>query len=247
MPGDADVLRFPSAPQAPAIGMTLSGIALSRNKATVLDHVDLTLNKHGITGLIGPNGAGKSILLRVLTGLIPPDAGTMWIDPDLGRPALVFQKPVLLRRSVKRNLLHALRVAGVPKQERTGRLAELLVAADLTAQAETPARALSGGEQQRLAFVRALAEQPKLLLLDEPTASLDPSATAAIERLTRATASQGVKVIFVTHDRGQAERLCDDIVFLHKGRVTEETPAAKFFQSPNSTAGRHYLKGDLLL
>ncbi|SEW13023.1 tungstate transport system ATP-binding protein [Cognatiyoonia koreensis] len=247
MPGDAQILRFPPAGTDTSEGIRLVDICLQRNGESVLDKLSLTLGEKGITGLIGPNGAGKSVLLRVLTGLISPNSGVVQIAPHLGDPALVFQKPVLLRRSVKANLTHALRIAGVAKPARSGRLAELLVIAELTRQAEAPARTLSGGEQQRLAFARALASNPRLLLLDEPTASLDPAATAAIERLTRATAASGVKVIFVTHDRAQAARVCDDIAFLHKGRVTEHASVTSFFDAPQSRAARHYLQGDLLL
>lgn len=247
MPADAQILRFPHADANRSPCVEMSNIRLTRDGVTLLDQASLTLDRHGITGLIGPNGAGKSVLLRVLTGLIKPDQGSVDVAKDIGQPALVFQKPVLLRRSVKANLAHALRIANVPHRKRTGRLAELLVRADLTTQAETQARALSGGEQQRLAFVRALAANPKLLLLDEPTASLDPAATAAFERLTRATSLQGVKVVFVTHDRAQAARVCDDVAFLHNGRVSEHTPAAAFFDAPQSSAARQYLNGDLLL
>lgn len=247
MPADAQILHFPHGAPEQSPGIAANGLCLQRDGVTLLDDVSIALNRLGVTGLIGPNGAGKSVLLRVLTGLITPDNGQVITPADMGPPALVFQKPVLLRRTVKANLAHALRIAGVPRRDRMGRLAELLVSADLTGHAETQARALSGGEQQRLAFVRALAAQPKILLLDEPTASLDPAATAAFERLTRATSMQGVKVVFVTHDRAQAARICDDIVFLHKGRVTEHTPSKAFFEHPQSSAARRYLSGDLLL
>jgi tungstate transport system ATP-binding protein len=170
------------------------------------------------------------------------------IEPSLSdNLALVFQSPVVLRRSVKANLDHALKIYGVPKSERLGRIAELLVMADLTMLAEAPARALSGGEKQRLAMARALAARPKLLLLDEPTASLDPHSTAAIERLTRSAVATGVKVVMVTHDRGQAERMADDVLFLHRGRATEHTPAEQFFNTPTSEEGKTYLKGHILL
>ena len=96
-------------------------------------------------------------------------------------------------------------------------------------------------------MVRALAARPKLLLLDEPTASLDPHATAAIERLTRSAVATGAKVILVTHDHAQAERLADDVLFVHRGRATEHSPAARFFDTPSSEEGRTYLKGQILL
>jgi len=224
------------------------GLTYRRGGNTLLDGLSFELPASGITALLGPNGAGKSLLLRALAGLLRPDEGEVALHPDIrGAVALVFQSPVLLRRSVRGNLLHALAIAGVPRRMRSGRLAELLVMADLTRCAERPARALSGGEQQRLAIVRALARQPRLLLLDEPTASLDPRSTAAIEALTRKVVAAGCKVVFVTHDWAQAERLADEVIFLHRGRITEMTPARRFFRAPASEAARAYRNGRLLL
>ncbi len=199
---------------------------------------------------MGPNGAGKSLSLRMMAGLVKPDAGEVSFAG--GRPgaqdvALVFQKPVLLRRSVRANLAHALATYGVPRRERPARLADLLRRTDLEGLAQAPARRLSGGEQQRLAMARALAAGPRFLLLDEPTASLDPHATAAIEALICRAAADGVKVVLVTHDRGQAARLADDVLFLHRGRLAEAAPARRFFEAPASREARAYLAGDLLV
>lgn len=246
MPTDARVIPLRDPKKERAIAVSLSGVTISYNGSNLLSDVTADLVAGGITGLIGPNGAGKSVLLRTIAGLLKADSGKIVIANDTA-PALVFQRPVLLRRTVRANLLHALKTAGVPRKARAGRLAELLVAGDLSKLAESPARALSGGEQQRLAIVRALASEPELLLLDEPTASLDPAATFAIENLIKSTASAGVKIVLVTHDRTQAARLCDDILFLHNGMVAEHTSAATFFQSPQSRAAKAYLSGELLL
>jgi tungstate transport system ATP-binding protein len=161
--------------------------------------------------------------------------------------AVVFQRPVVLRRSVAANLTHALSIYGVPRGERARRRDELLALGQLQDLAERPARVLSGGEQQRLSMVRALAAEPDLLLLDEPTASLDPQATAAIEALVGEAAARGVKIVMVTHDRGQAQRLADEILFLHRGRLTERSPADDFFAQPQSVEAQAYLEGRLLL
>jgi len=227
--------------------LTLTDIRLSHEGRNLLDGVIAEISSNGITTLIGPNGAGKSLLLRVIMDLVKPTSGVVEFGDGFEHPALVFQRPILLRRSVRANLNHALKLAKVPKADRSGRLAELLVAADLTRLAENPARALSGGEQQRLSIVRALASNPSLLLLDEPTASLDPSATKAIEDLIRNTSAAGVKIILVTHNRAQAKRLADDVLFLHQGKIAEHTLAEKFFQTPQSDAAKGYLAGDLLL
>ncbi len=243
----AKVLTFP--PHAPVVetAVAITNLHISDGPTAILQGIDLTLSSGGITGLIGPNGAGKSVLLRSIAGLLTPNRGQVCVATELGAPAMVFQKPVLLRRSVKANLIHALKIAGVPRHQRAGRLAEILVMTQLTTHAEAPARRLSGGEQQRLAFGRALAADPGLLLLDEPTASLDPASTAAIEVLIKQTAARGVKVILVTHDQAQARRLCDDIAFLHHGRILEQGPAQQVLTTPQTQTAQTYLDGALLL
>ena len=159
----------------------------------------------------------------------------------------MFQRPVLLRRSVAANLDHALKIYGLARPERPGRIAELLALGQLEPLAGRPARVLSGGEQQRLSMVRALAARPALLLLDEPAASLDPQATAALEALIRAVAGKQVKVVLVTHDRDQARRMASEIVFLHRGRIAEQAAATRFFDQPQSPEAQAYLAGRLLL
>ncbi|MBS8225208.1 ATP-binding cassette domain-containing protein [Vannielia litorea] len=228
-------------------GIAVQGVYLSRGGRALLRGVDLALGGGGITALLGSNGAGKSLLLRVIAGMIQPDAGEVELAPRFARPALVFQKPVLLRRSVRANLAHALKLARVPRAQRAGRITELLDLCDLASLAAAPARRLSGGEQQRLAVARALATDPALLLLDEPTASLDPKATAAIEAIALRAAGRGVKLVLVTHDRAQAERLAGDVAFLHQGRVVEHAPAHRFFSTPESAEARAYLDGRLFL
>ncbi|WP_299619076.1 ABC transporter ATP-binding protein [Pelagibius sp.] len=232
----------------PAI--VLEDLVFARGGRRLVDRLSMTLGPAGVTALMGPNGAGKSLTLRLIAGLIEPDRGQVRFaggDPAPQEMALVFQKPVLLRRSVRANLDHALKTYGVPRRERAGRLAELLALGQLESLAERPARVLSGGEQQRVAMVRALVAGPRYLLLDEPTVSLDPQATAAIEALVSRAVADGARVILVTHDRGQAQRLADDIRFLHKGRLVEAASAARFFRAPQSAEARAYLAGELLL
>ena len=244
---EAALLAFPPEEGA-APAATLEGVSILRAGTRLLDGLDLAVPGSGVTAVMGPNGAGKSLTLRLLSGLIAPDAGQVVLSPHVaGRTALVFQKPVLLRRSVRANLAHALKVYGVPRRARPARLTALLALGRLEALADRPARRLSGGEQQRLAMVRALAAEPALLLLDEPTASLDPQATAAIEGMVRGAAAEGVAVVLVTHDQGQARRLADRVVLLHRGRVAETGPARRFFEAPASEEGRAYLEGRLLL
>jgi len=230
--------------------LTLERVSLARGGRALLDAVSLTLTPGGVTALIGPNGAGKSLTLRLIAGLIAPDAGSVrWgarAAPAKGAVALVFQRPVLLRRSVAANLDHALSVAGVARRMRPARRAALLALGGLETLADRPARALSGGEAQRLALARALAAQPRLLLLDEPAASLDPAATAAVEALIARVAAQGTTVLLVSHDVGQARRLAGRVVFLHAGRVVEDAPADRALNHPQSPEARAYLAGRLL-
>jgi len=245
----ARVLPFPrpldGRASSPARPPALDEVRVFRGGRAVLDGLTLDLPGEGVTALMGPNGAGKSLALRVLAGLVAPRSGKVRADPR--EAALVFQRPVLLRRRVRADLDHALRAAGAPRAGRAARLDALLALGGLETLADRPARSLSGGEAQRLAFIRALAANPRRLLLDEPTASLDPRATAALESLIAGAAADGVEILLVTHDRGQAARLADRVAFLHAGRAAEVTPAATFFDRPASDAARAYLAGKLLL
>lgn len=226
----------------------LEKIVYSEGMNRLLDGLSLTLRNGGVTVLMGPNGAGKTLTLRILARLLKPTSGNLKECGISSRDiALVFQKPVLLRRSVEANLIHALKLLGTPKHQRSEQLATLLKLGGLQDLAKRSARQLSGGEQQRLAMVRALAAKPKLLLLDEPSASLDPQATAAIEKLIGQAAQDGTKVVLVTHDIGQAKRLATDVVFMSHGSVTEHTEAKVFFDKPKSVEAAAYLDGRLLI
>ncbi len=229
------------------------GLVLARGGRRILDGVDVRFAREGISVLLGPNGAGKSVLLRVLAALLEPDSGRVSWGGQAPRRALrrslgfVFQKPVLLRRSTLANVRYGLRAAGVGRAESLRRAHEALAFAGLEEVARSPARLLSGGEQQRLAIARALAIEPEALFLDEPTANLDPAATARIETMIRAITRAGRKVVLVTHDVAQARRLAAEVEFLHRGRVVESTPAAEFFEAPASPAARAYLAGEILI
>lgn len=203
----------------------------------------LDLSPTGVTVIMGANGAGKSLLLRLLHGLVAPTSGTVEAQ---GRQAMVFQRPVMLRRSVEANLLFALKRENSDADPRA-RCREILERINLADRAKQPAQALSGGEQQRLALARALATNPETLFLDEPTASLDPAATLAIEAMVQEAAENRTKVILVTHDIGQARRVADDVVFLQNGALAEHTLAAKFFDAATSPQARAYLNGQIVL
>jgi tungstate transport system ATP-binding protein len=153
----------------------------------------------------------------------------------------------MFRRSVAANIGYALRAARVPAESQPARLAELLNLVGLAAVGDRPAPRLSGGEQQRLALARALAPDPSVLFLDEPTASLDPASTKAFEDVIQMIVARGIKIVMSTHDLGEARRLAGEIVLLHKGRVIETGLAAAFFGRPETAAARRFLDGDLLV
>lgn len=227
----------------------IRGLRFEARDNTLIDIPSLELSGSGITVIMGPNGAGKSLLLRLMHGLLQPiDGDIRCFGQPLGpkvirQQALVFQTPVLLRRTAEANLRFVLKTRG----HSLDRASELLAAVGLDGKGKTPARRLSGGERQRLAIALALATEPKLLFLDEPTASLDPASVQAIEAIVSNAASRGVRIVFVTHDAGQARRLADDVVFVANGRVVEHTSAARFFDTPETKAAQGYLAGRLLI
>jgi tungstate transport system ATP-binding protein len=229
----------------------LTDVSVRAGEVTIVDRVTLKLRSGAPSVIIGPNGAGKTTLLRILMGLIPPGSGAVtWGGREHAPPhrrAFVFQRPAMLRRSAAGNIAYALAAAGHPRHGRAERSADLLRLVGLTALRDRPARRLSGGEQQRLALARALARDPEVLFLDEPTASLDPAATKAIEDLVATIAARGIKVVMSTHDLAQARRLAGEIVLMHRGRIIESRDATAFFSFPDTPEGRAFIAGELLV
>ena len=231
--------------------LRLDGVSFAAAGKTLLDRVTLVLEAGARSIVLGPNGAGKSLLLRLCHGLLEPSAGRIvWEGPGAGearlRQAMVFQRPVLLRRSAASNVDYALALRGLSRRARQPLVEEALARARLLDLADRPARVLSGGEQQRLALARAWALHPQVLFLDEPTASLDPAATRGVEQVIAAFHEAGTKIVMTTHDLGQARRLADEILFLHRGRLVEHAAAAAFFAGPRDEAARAFLAGELL-
>lgn len=238
-------------PPAIDLPLMLVDVTILAGEVTILDRVTLTIASGSPTVLIGPNGSGKTTLLRAAMGLMPVTGGFItWGGRETSPPtrrAIVFQRPAMLRRSAIGNVRYALAKAGLPHNKRQARAAELLADVGLQGLERRPARRLSGGEQQRLALARALARDPAVLFLDEPTASLDPAATKAIEDIVRAVTARGVKVVMSTHDIGQARRLAGDIVLLHRSRLIENRPAPEFFAAPRSEEAKKFIAGELLV
>jgi len=192
-------------------------VSVRAGVTTILDRLTLTLTSGSPTLVVGPNGAGKSTLLRLCMGLAVPSDGRITWG---GRSDV---KPTAVRT------------------------AELLERVGLSDLAMRPARRLSGGEQQRLALARALARDPELLLLDEPTASLDPAATRSVEEIVRNAAQSGIKIVMASHDLGQVRRLAGDVVFMVRGNVREQTPAEDFLKNPSTPEAAAFVRGDLVV
>jgi len=228
--------------------LRLTDVRFQPNGRALLAGVNLELGGEGISVILGPNGAGKTVLLSVLAGLRERHGGELSWG---GRPqpseriAFVFQHPMLLRTSVAANTALGLKPLGLSALEVERRVARVLERVGLAHRAGDAARHLSGGERQRLALARAWAVQPRLLLLDEPTASLDPSATEAVEAIVREIRTEGAKILMTSHNLGQAMRLADDVIFMTGGRVREHTATAKFFSRPQSDEAKLFIQGEL--
>jgi tungstate transport system ATP-binding protein len=226
----------------------LSKVTFRPAGRTVLDGLTATISSRGISALIGPNGAGKSVTLRMLDGLLQPDSGSISFGARPAssvRRAFVFQRPALVRASVAANVALALAPLPLSKAACRERTRAALERVGLTHRADDPARKLSGGEQQRLALARAMVSEPELLLLDEPTANLDPGSTDAIERLILEVAEAGTKIILVSHNLGQVARLAADVLVLDRGHVVEQGPTQAILTAPRTPEARAYLKGEL--
>ena len=236
--------------------ISLQCTSVSFGTQVALREVTLQVHRGDRIALVGANGSGKTTLLRVLNGLLPPTTGQRLLHPPeavaaaVGRrppvTAMLFQRPFLLHFSVQRNLQLALWLAGVPKAERTERLHGALARVGLQAMAARPARALSGGQQQRLALARAWAVRPDILFLDEPTASLDPSARREVETLIDEFGQAGMALVMSTHNLGQAKRLTSRVLFLDSGRLMADLPVDDFFRrSDLPPEAAQFLKGEL--
>ncbi|GJE15995.1 ATP-binding cassette domain-containing protein [Methylobacterium marchantiae] len=233
---------------SPSVPIAIERLRYRVGDLPILNGVDITVTSPGITAIIGANGAGKSVLLRLIDGLLVPTSGTIRIGASAGsRPgtAFVFQRPGMVRASVAANVSLALAPLGLDAGERRERVRAALDHVGLGDRAGAPATRLSGGEQQRLALARAWARKPDLLLLDEPTANLDPASAQAIEELVASMARAGTKVVLVSHNLGQVMRLAEDVVVLADGLAVEHGPARSLLSSPRSPQARAYLAGEL--
>jgi tungstate transport system ATP-binding protein len=239
--------------RAPAsdLPLVIDGVSLRAGSTAILDRLSLTITPGAPTLIVGPNGAGKTSLLRLCMGLEAPTAGRItWggrADRAMARRAILFQRPVMLRRTAAANVAYALAQAGIPRRLRAERVAALLERVGLSDLAQRPARRLSGGEQQRLALARALSRDPEILLLDEPTANLDPAATRSVEEIVLMAAQSGIKIVMASHDLGQVRRLAGDVIFMVRGALCEQGRTADFLDHPTTPEAAAFLRGDLVI
>jgi tungstate transport system ATP-binding protein len=238
----------------PILLLSLNSICFKASGKQLINKLSYQFKVGPRSVIIGPNGAGKSLLLKLCHRLLEPSQGQIqWHGEAEDKSnsafhqAMVFQRPVMLRRTVSANIDYALSLRGLNKAQRRARTEEVLELTGLTHLSSFSARVLSFGEQQKLALARAWALRPKVLFLDEPTASLDPAATYEIEKVINAIHNSGTQIIMTTHDLPQAQRLADEVLFIYQGRLLESGPATAFFEGPTNQFAQAFLRGDLLL
>ena len=216
-----------------------------------LSDIDLHIGAGERVALIGANGCGKSTLLRLLHGLVRPSQGRLQRDDSVGH-AMVFQRPYLMRTTAQNNVALGLWLRGTGWAAAKGLAHDALHNFGLAEHAQRPARKLSGGQQQRVALARAWALQPRVLLLDEPTSSLDPHAKREVEALIQDIAARdpAMTLVFASHNLGQVKRLASRVLYLEQGRVLADLPVQEFF-APGALQARYpqahlFVKGDLV-
>ena len=223
---------------------SLRAVSVRFGRVQALTACSLRVEPGDRLALIGSNGSGKSTLLRMLHGLVQPAAGDLAFDAR-ARQAMLFQRPYMLRASVLHNVALGLWLKGDAWGAAKAQALLALERVGLADLAERNGKALSGGQQQRVALARAWALKPQVLLLDEPTSSLDPAAKNEVERLMAEFASDGMTLIFSSHNLGQVKRLASRVVYLEHGRLVADLPTRDFFNGPLPAAADNFLKGEM--
>lgn len=230
--------------------LTLQAAEVHRDGRKLLGPLDFNLTTQGITAILGHNGAGKSLFLQLCHGQFAASSGSVLWDGlparnTRGRRSFMFQNTPLMRRSVAANVEFPLVVHGVAKAERRELVKQALRTARLLNDPLAPAASLSGGEKQRMALARALVTKPSVIMLDEPSASLDPASTKELEASVREIAAAGVKVLIATHDLMQARRLSDDVLVFGDGNLLAQEGASTFFDQTHEGPVADFLEGRL--
>ena len=222
----------------------LQSVAVRFGRVQALSACTLKVNAGERLALVGANGSGKSTLLRTLHGLLQPVAGSLQYDGN-ARQAMLFQRPYMLRASVQNNVALGLWLNGARWHLAKAQALLALERVGLADLARRNAKALSSGQQQRVALARAWALKPQVLLLDEPTSSLDPTAKREVERLMAEFAQSGMTLIFSSHNLGQVKRLASRVIYLEQGHLVADLPTEAFFNGPLPAAAETFLKGEL--
>lgn len=231
--------------------LELEGVSQRYGEHWVLKRVSFSFTAGKVYGIIGPNGAGKSTLLRIMTAMEKPREGRVfWEGQPLHQPAgditCMWQKPYLFQSRVRDNILYGLKIRGWPQAQQEKRLSDILERFRLADISSKFADRLSGGEGARVALARAVAPRPRLLVLDEPAANLDPAHTLSLETaLLEICAEEGLTVVMVTHDMFQAKRVAHETLFLSEGVLEEWGPTAQIFHHPQAKKTRRFISGEL--
>ncbi len=235
-----------------SVNLQLVDLKKSYRTVKALKSVNLTLNGNKIIVLLGVNGAGKSTLMRILAGLENADEGTILFNnqkttaKELRQVStLVFQKTAMFTMNVYDNLAYGLKIRKVPNEEIERRVPDALAAVRLSDFEKRRAKKLSGGEQQRIALARAFLLDSNVLLLDEPTANLDPNSALIIEKAIVSKKNNQRIIIMATHNLNQARRMADEIVHIHDGEIVEVANPDDFFENPKSEVTRKFINGEL--
>ena len=231
--------------------LRVTDVKINIKSKRLIGPINLEIEQNGISILLGANGSGKTTLLEALHGLRKLSSGKVeWNISNsqaAAEQAFVFQSPIMLRRTVAENLAFPLKVRRLSKLTTTTEVMMWTKKIGLEDKIKQQAVLLSGGEMQAIAVARALITKPKMLFLDEPTASLDGATKKAIEDILISASSNGTKILMSTHDLGQAKRLAKDIIFLHNGIVEAHCSKEKFLAEPPSKAAKQFLAGDIVL
>ncbi len=234
------------------MSLQVENVQKSYRGVKAVQSVSFTFEGGRIFVLIGSNGAGKTTLLRIVAGLEKPDVGSVLFngqglpDSEMRRiSTLVFQRTAMFSRSVFDNLAYGLRIRGVSEPEIKQKVTETLSAVGLKNFEKRRAKKVSGGEQQRISLARALLLNPRILLLDEPTANLDPNSTQIIEKAVSSRRGGDSIILMATHNLGQAKRLADVVIHMHEGKIVEAAPAKDLFNNPQSELTRKFTRGEL--
>jgi tungstate transport system ATP-binding protein len=219
----------------------LKEVIVRSNGRIILNIPHAIIPADRITACIGPNGAGKTTFLKVLDGLIVPDSGSVSYSFDTNT-ALVLHHTPMIKASAKTNIAM---IQDAYSSITSTEIDLVLERVGLTQLASSPAQKLSAGERQKLCLGRAILQKPNLVLLDEPTANLDPNTTEQVENIIRELSKDGADVIFSSHQLAQVQRLAQYILFIDGGEIKEKGPVGPFFSDPQTTAAKRYLQQEL--